>query len=158
MWGNSSGKDAKVIKTVGANGKASVRFSLDPRVGATRASVCGEWNGWAKDVDAMDPDAAGGFSLVVDLEPGRAYRFRYLLDDSRWENDWDADAYVPNNFGGDDSLVDLTRIVDGPIPPAPAGTVKKAARARKAAPAQKAAPTKAPAKGPAKKTPKKTGP
>jgi hypothetical protein len=147
-----------VIKSVGANSRASVRFSLDPRVGAKRASVCGEWNGWSKDVDVMDRDAAGGFSLVVDLEPGRAYRFRYLLDDSRWENDWDADAYVPNDFGGDDSLVDLTPPDNAPIPPAqgPAGTVKKVAKARKAAPAQKAVPTKAAAKGTAKKTSKKT--
>ena len=44
------------------------------------------------------------------LPPGRAYRFRYLLDGHRWENDWDADAYVPNGFGSDDSVVDLTAL------------------------------------------------
>jgi hypothetical protein len=49
-----------------------------------------------------------GFTITIPLEPGRAYRFRYLLDGERWENDWAAHAYVPNEFGGDDSLVDLT--------------------------------------------------
>ena len=42
------------------------------------------------------------------LAPGRTYRYRYLLDGDRWENDWNADAYVPNGFGGEDSVLDLT--------------------------------------------------
>ena len=41
------------------------------------------------------------------LEPGRSYRFRYYLGDGKWENDWDADSYVDNEFGGADSVVTL---------------------------------------------------
>jgi len=33
--------------------------------------------------------------------------FRYLVDGERWENDWAADAYVPNPFGGEDSVVEV---------------------------------------------------
>ena len=44
------------------------------------------------------------------MAAGRAYRFRYLLDGHRWENDWAADAYKPNDFGADDSVVDLTAL------------------------------------------------
>ena len=84
-----------MIKSRGANGKASVTFTLDPRVSAQTAAVCGEWNDWSADVDVMRRDAEGGFSLTVDLEAGRTYRFRYLLDGERWDNDWAADAYVP---------------------------------------------------------------
>jgi hypothetical protein len=36
---------------------------------------------------------------------GRAYRFRYLLDGVRWENDWHADDYVLNVHGSHDSVV-----------------------------------------------------
>ena len=54
----------------------------------------------------MRRDAGGGFSVTVDLDAGRAYRFRYLLDGQRWDNDWAAHAYVANDFGGDDSVVD----------------------------------------------------
>lgn len=25
----------------------------------------------------------------------------------RWENDWAADAYLPNDLGGDDSVIDV---------------------------------------------------
>ena len=100
--------EAKVIKSKGPKGTATVTFSLDPEVGAGTAAVCGEWDGWSTDANVMRRDDAGGFSLSIYLEPGRAYRFRYLLDGERWENDWDADAYVANGFGEDDSVVDLT--------------------------------------------------
>jgi hypothetical protein len=49
-----------------------------------------------------------GYVAHLHLEAGRAYRFRYLLDGCRWENDWQADAYLPNEFGGEDSVIDLT--------------------------------------------------
>jgi hypothetical protein len=49
----------------------------------------------------------GGFWLTVSLEAGRPYRFRYLLDEDRWENDWEADRYVPNEFCAEDSVVQV---------------------------------------------------
>ena len=106
-----------MMKSRAAKGKASVTFRVDPRVGAQTAAVCGEWNGWSADADVMQPDSEGGFSLRVDLEAGRAYRFRYLLDGHRWDNDWSADAYQPNGFGADDSVVDLTALAEA-VPPA----------------------------------------
>lgn len=53
----------------------------------------------------MKPQEDGSLSAVVELEPGRSYRFRYYMGKGRWENDWDADDYVPNEFGGADSLI-----------------------------------------------------
>ncbi len=49
----------------------------------------------------------GSFAVALSLKPGQAYRFRYLLGDGRWENDPAADAYVPNLYGSDDSVVQL---------------------------------------------------
>ena len=76
--------------------------------------------------------------MTVDLDAGRAYRFRYLIDGQRWDNDWAADAYVPNDFGGDDSVVDLTGLAEA-VPAAarrtPAKKAAPAQTARKAAPA-----------------------
>ena len=126
-----------MIKSRKAKSRASVTFTLDPRVGAQTAAVCGEWNDWSVSADVMRRDAEGGFSLIVDLEAGRAYRFRYLLDGQRWENDWAADAYLPNSFGGDDSVVDLTALVQAAPPTAkkapaekgPAKTTRKVAAA-----------------------------
>jgi hypothetical protein len=47
----------------------------------------------------------GSFSRTVSLKPGKEFRFRYLLDGERWENDWAADKYVPNVFSTEDSVV-----------------------------------------------------
>lgn len=47
----------------------------------------------------------GSFTTTISLKPGQQYRFRYLLDGERWENDNQADAYVPNSFGAVDSLL-----------------------------------------------------
>ncbi len=98
-----------MIKSIDRCGRASVTFTLPAAVGATRVAICGEWNGWSAGRDLMDR-VGDVFSLTIELQPGRAYRFRYLLDGERWENDWDADAYVPNAFGTDDSVVDLTAL------------------------------------------------
>jgi len=79
-----------------------------PRIdGAERAHVVGEFNDWSTTANPMRRDD-DGFTTEIKLEPGRTYRFRYLLDDERWENDWNADAYVPNEFGGEDSVIDLS--------------------------------------------------
>jgi hypothetical protein len=43
--------------------------------------------------------------VVVALEPGRSYRYRYLIDGEYWENAWKADGYVPNPYGSDDSVI-----------------------------------------------------
>jgi 1,4-alpha-glucan branching enzyme len=131
-----------VIKSRGTKGKARVTFTVDPEVGAQAAAVCGDWNDWSPGADVMQRGADGGFSVTVDLDAGRAYRFRYLLDGQRWDNDWAADAYVRNDFGGDDSVVDLTALAEA-VPSATrrtpakkaasAGTAKKATSAAKRA-------------------------
>jgi 1,4-alpha-glucan branching enzyme len=139
-----------MIKTRRSDTSATVTFTLDPDVNATSASICGDWNGWSSKADVMEPSPSGGFTLDLDLESGRSYRFRYLLDGHRWENDWAADAYVPNEFGGDDSMVDLTVVEDAPPAKkarAPGKTSAAATSEVGDGPAKKArAPRKAPAK------------
>ncbi len=135
----------------GTKGKARVTFTVDPRVGARTAAVCGEWNDWSAGAGVMRRDTEGGFSLTVSRDTGRAYRFRYLLDGRRWDNDWAADAYVRNDFGGDDSVVDLT-VLAGPVPSAASRTLGKKEAAKKAAPARTAQKAAAPAAKSAKGT------
>jgi 1,4-alpha-glucan branching enzyme len=91
-------------------GKVKVTFRLPATAGATIAWVAGEWNDWSHLADQMDATADGMLECTVMLEPGRSYRFRYYLGNGRWENDWDADSYVDNEFGGADSVVTLDAI------------------------------------------------
>jgi 1,4-alpha-glucan branching enzyme len=85
---------------------AAVTFRLPKAVDAREAAVVGEFNDWSTSATPM-VETDDGFAVTVELEVGRRYRFRYLLDGNRWENDWAADAYVGNEFGGDDSVVDV---------------------------------------------------
>ncbi|MDQ2650402.1 MAG: hypothetical protein M3Z03_12735 [Actinomycetota bacterium] len=81
-------------------------FRLPVTVGAARVTVVGEFNDWSHTATPMHVEG-DCFVARVPLEAGRRYRFRYLLDGERWENDWSADAYLPNAFGDDDSVVEV---------------------------------------------------
>ena len=116
-------------KTGTKSGKTSVTFELPADIMATGAVVVGDFNGWQSGTP-MKRRRDGSLSATLRLGPGR-YHYRYLLDGERWENDWQADSYVPNEFGGDDSVIDLTTIDLTTPEPAPAAP-PKAKRARKA--------------------------
>ncbi len=85
--------------------KVTFRVPGPAAQGANAVSVVGDFNGWKADATPMKRLRDGSFSVVMELPKGREYRFRYLLDGGRWENDWCADRYEPSPFGGDNSVV-----------------------------------------------------
>lgn len=84
-----------------------VTFTLTSDVGAETACLTGDFNNWNETACIMTRKPDGSFETSLKLECGRTYRFRYLLDGSRWENDWAADRYAPNGLGDDDSIVSI---------------------------------------------------
>jgi 1,4-alpha-glucan branching enzyme len=99
--------DETMLKKSYTGDTCRVTFKLPAEVGAKEAAVCGEFNAWDCTSHPMRQLKDGGFSKTIHLEPGRRYRFRYWLDGERWENDWDADDYVPNEFGTEDAVVEV---------------------------------------------------
>ena len=85
--------------------KCRVTFEMNPGDHVQTAYVCGEFNEWNKTSHPMKRRKDGTFSTMMWLPTGQQYRFRYLLDGERWENDYAADAYLPNPYGNDDSVV-----------------------------------------------------
>ena len=85
-----------------------VAFELPADVAATSVSLVGDFNAWSPDQHPLNLLDDGRFRTELRLPAGRRWRFRYILDGQRWENDWAADDYVPNGLGADDSVVDLT--------------------------------------------------
>jgi len=85
--------------------KCRVTFELKPESHAQTAYVCGEFNGWNATSHPMKRRKDGTFAAMMWLSAGQQYRFRYLLDGDRWENDHAADAYIPNPYGNDDSVL-----------------------------------------------------
>jgi len=84
-----------------------VTFRL-PRIAATDAkSVCivGDFNNWNLYATPMKKLKNGNYTVTLELQPGREYHFRYLVDESKWENDWNADKYVKSPYGESDNSV-----------------------------------------------------
>lgn len=84
-----------------------VTFYLPAEVTANRVALCGEFNDWRPDAHPMRMKKDGSHYVSLSLDTGRSYRYRFLVDDTHWENDWNADEYRPNEFGSDDSVVIL---------------------------------------------------
>lgn len=85
--------------------KVTFRLPKDAVTDASKVTIAGEFNNWDTEAAQLKKIRGGDFSITIELEKDREYRFRYLIDNMRWENDWHADKYLPNAFGGDDSVV-----------------------------------------------------
>ena len=72
---------------------------------AHQVCLVGDFNEWNILANPMKRLKKGDFTTQIELQPGRDYQFRYHIDNSRWENDWQADKYVPNPFGDSDNSV-----------------------------------------------------
>lgn len=85
-----------------------VTFSLPAEaVGDTKKiTVLGDFNGWnPSEATMLKKQKDGSYKAIIELEPGREYQFRYLLDGEKWENDWDADKYVSVGDSTDENSV-----------------------------------------------------
>ena len=87
--------------------RSRVTFELPAEVEATTVHLCGDFNEWSRTATPLTRRKDGRYSVTLTLDGGRAYRYRYLVDGERWENDWAADSYAKNDFGGDDSVLEL---------------------------------------------------
>src|SRR3972149_5171866 len=89
-------------------GKVRVIFAMPALEGVTAVSLLGDFNDWSETAKPLVREAAGA---------GGA-----------WHNDPAADAYAPNEFGSDNSVLDLT------VEAVPAPRKASPARARSARP------------------------
>lgn len=88
--------------------KVTFRLPKAAASGAETVHIVGEFNNWSTVETPMQRLKSGEFKAVVDLGTGRAYQFRYLIDQTLWENDWDADGYAKSDYGDcENSVVDL---------------------------------------------------
>jgi 1,4-alpha-glucan branching enzyme len=82
-----------------------VTFKVPSDIEAQKVALCGDFNQWDKTATIMRHLKDGSFSVTVTLPANCEYRFKYFLGNQRWENDWDADGYIRNDFGSEDSLI-----------------------------------------------------
>lgn len=72
---------------------------------AETVAIAGEFNNWTP--EAMKGSKAGDYSITLDLETGREYAFRYVLNGDQWINDPEADRYVVGSYGAEDGIIVL---------------------------------------------------
>jgi 1,4-alpha-glucan branching enzyme len=78
--------------------QVTFRLPKEAAPGATSAAVAGSFNDWSLDRHPMKQLANGDFSLELELEAGKEYEFRFVIDGVRWENAWHADKYVWSDY------------------------------------------------------------
>lgn len=89
----------------GSQCKVTFRLPKEAAPDAQQVMIVGDFNDWDTASTPLARLKDGDYLVTLDLASKKEYRFRYLIDGDHWENDWHADAYVPNDFGSDDSLV-----------------------------------------------------
>ncbi|NOU19627.1 MAG: glycoside hydrolase [Bacteroidales bacterium] len=81
-------------------GVCQITFVLPESITNTskKVAVVGDFNNWSSEKHPMKKNKDGKFKCTVELPLGKEYQYRYLLDDTRWENDWDNDGLVATPY------------------------------------------------------------
>lgn len=87
--------------------KATFTLPAEAAPEARTVEIVGDFNNWDAGQAIAMKKQKDVFKAVVELETGKEYQFRYLIDGQAWENDWEADAYVSTPFGVDNSVVSV---------------------------------------------------
>ncbi len=66
-------------------------------------AVCGDFNDWQPAPMKLNKQKV--FTLKLRLPKEDSFQFRYLINDELWENDHEADDYVWNGLGSDNSVI-----------------------------------------------------
>ena len=89
--------------------KVTFRISKDAVQGAQRIALVGDFNQWSDTATPMKALKNGEFTTTLELDVQKPeYHFRYLYNNSQWENDWEADRYISNGIDGDNSIILLS--------------------------------------------------
>lgn len=84
--------------------EVEVTFQIDAD-GIESAAVVTDRHDWQPRAMKRTARGKGPFRIKIRFPKDEPVQFRYLLDGSRWENDEAADAYWPNAWGSDNSVV-----------------------------------------------------
>lgn len=98
------GPQKRYLKTKNVS---KVTFSLPSEAAheAQTVYLVGDFNNWDATATPMSRLKTGEFKVTMDLEPGRAYEYRFLIDGRIWENDWAAEDYRPAGIPGAENSV-----------------------------------------------------
>lgn len=140
--------------------KKEIIFKLPAEAveGATEALLLGDFNNWSEDnAIGLEKQEDGSYRTIVQLEAGRTYQYRFLLNDGRWVNDYNAQNYVPvSGYYVDNCVITVPETLDIEIKKSSKISPAKKSEKAKVKPALEAEPKKAKIKKAAAPKEKKT--
>ena len=93
-------------EAIPSSDRVLVTFEYAAAMRATSVHLVGDFNDWNETVAPMKLDARRSlWTLQLELDRGKDYQFRYLVNGRDWHNDWHADKYRLNKYGTDNSVV-----------------------------------------------------
>ena len=88
--------------------KVTFRLPKEAIEGAKNVTIVGDFNDWEEEATPLQPLKSGDYKALLELEVGKSYQYRYLIDGETWENDWAADNYVASPFSGiENSVIEI---------------------------------------------------
>jgi len=87
----------------GAASTVYVEFLLEAPA-ARSVAIAGDFNDWTPTVLLQDADGDGVWSGRIRLDPG-VHKYMFVVDDSRWVTDPNAERYLDDGFGNKNALV-----------------------------------------------------
>jgi 1,4-alpha-glucan branching enzyme len=86
--------------------KVAATFELPSSIWADSIHLVGDFNQWnhsSLPMKQRHSDGVWEVSVVLDAE--RDYQYRYLINGTDWQNDWQADRYIANPYDTENSVV-----------------------------------------------------
>lgn len=93
-----------IQKSPGSPGKVRVAFSLPSSLWAESVHLVGDFNDWSPTATPLMLDDHC-WNVSLELEAGEVYQFQYLVNNTDWVNEWQADYFCPGIAGADVSVV-----------------------------------------------------
>jgi len=90
----------KKYSSSGVTCKVTFTYPTYAADGVKTVQILGDFNNWDAFKAPKMKKGKEEFSITLELNTGRIYEFRYLLDGSRWDNDYNADNYSPAPYAG----------------------------------------------------------
>jgi len=74
---------------------------------AQEINLVGDFNEWNHSDTPMKARKGDVFEATLELQPGRTYQFRYMVNGEHWFNDKSADSYASSGYGEDNCVLIL---------------------------------------------------
>jgi hypothetical protein len=85
--------------------KSLYKVTFQVNTEGNNISVLGDFNSWNPEALILKKQKDGSFKGTAELEAGREFQFRYLVDNTLWLNDESSDKFVWNGISSEENSV-----------------------------------------------------